>query len=317
MTDRISSHVLRDGDTCVTVLSLGCAVQDWQVGGRRVVLGYESAEAYRENPVSMGIVVGRVANRTAQGRFSLDGQMWQLPVHPEGHHLHGGPLGLGRQNWHMTPEGDRAVRLTLRSPHLDQGYPGAVDFEVRLSLDGAALTWDMTAVPDRVTPVNLAQHLYFNLSGTGTVHDHSLHLKASHYTPTGPDKIPTGQRLHVDGSRFDFRTARRIDAADPEGEGYDLNFALDPGAGPAAEVTSADGMRLRLWTDRPGLQVYTSNTLRPFATPLPGGNHGPFGAICLEAQDFPNALNTPDFGSILVSPDGPYRQKTTIEITPT
>lgn len=317
MTDQISSHVLHDGDSRITVLSIGCAVQDWQVGGRRVVLGYDTAEAYRENPMSMGVVVGRVANRTAQGRFSLDGQDWQLPVGPGGHHLHGGPLGLGRQNWHMTSEGDRAVRLTLHSSHLDQGYPGAVDFEVRLSLEGAALTWEMTATPDRVTPVNLAQHLYFNVAGASTVHDHILHLKASHCTPTGPDQIPTGARLPVDGTRFDFRTARRIVEADADGTGFDLNYALDNNEGPAAEVISPDGMRLRLWTDRPGLQVYTSNTLTPFATALPGGNHGPFGAICLEAQDFPNALNTPEFGSILVSPDAPYKQVTTIEIAPT
>ncbi|WP_417207769.1 aldose epimerase family protein [Antarctobacter sp.] len=316
MTDQISSHVLRDGDSRVTVLSMGCAVQDWQVGGRRVVLGYDDPESYRENPKSMGIVVGRVANRTAQGRFTLDGENWQLPVGHDGHHLHGGPRGLGWRNWHMIPEGDRAVRLTLQSPHLDQGYPGAVDFEVRLSLDGAALTWDMTAVSDRVTPVNLAQHLYFNLAGAGTVRDHSLRLNASHYTPTGPDLIPTGERLHVGGTRFDFRKARRIDKADPEGTGYDLNFALDDGAGPAAELLAPDGMRLRLWTDRPGVQVYTANTLTPYANPWPGVDHGAFGGICLEAQDFPNVLNTPGFGSILVSPDAPYRQVTTIEIAP-
>lgn len=316
MTDQISSHILRDGDTRITVLSMGCAVQDWQVGGRRVVLGYDDTEAYRDNPKSMGIVVGRVANRTAQGRFTLDGEVWHLPVDASGHHLHGGPSGLGKRNWDMKPEGNRAVRLTLHSAHLDEGYPGAVNFEVRLSLEGPALTWEMTAVPDRVTPVNLAQHLYFNLAGAGTVRDHALHLNASHYTPTESDLIPTGERLRVDGTRFDFRAARRIDEADPEGAGYDQNFALDGSDGPAAEVTAPDGIRLRLWTDQPGLQVYTSNSLTPHAAPWPETEHGPFGGICLEAQEFPNALNTPGFGSILVSPNAPYRQVTTIEIAP-
>ncbi|MGP6089154.1 aldose epimerase family protein [Antarctobacter jejuensis] len=317
MTDPISSHVLRDGDTRITVLSMGCAVQDWQVAGRRVVLGYDDPEAYRLNPKSMGIVVGRVVNRIGYGRFTLDGQEWHLPLAPGAqHHLHGGPAGLGKRNWQITPVGDRAVVLRLHSPHLDQGYPGAVDFQVRISLDGAALTWDLTARPDRETPVNLAQHLYFNLAGAGTVRDHALQLRAAHVTPTGPDLIPTGALMPVAGTRFDFRVARAIAQADPESAGYDLNYALDDGDGPVAEVTAPDGMRLRLWTDQPGLQVYTSNSLTEYAAPWPGPHHGPFGGICLEAQVFPNALNTPEFPSILVSPDTPYRQVTTIEIAP-
>ncbi|SMX32011.1 aldose epimerase family protein [Maliponia aquimaris] len=316
MTDTITSHVLADGDTAVTVLSLGCAVQDWQVAGRRVVLGYDDPEAYRDNPRSMGIVVGRVANRTAQGRFTLDGTDWQLPVGPGGHHLHGGPNGLGKRNWALTPDGPRGAVLRLSSPHLDQGYPGAVDFEVRLTLDGSALTWEMTARPDRPTPVNLAQHLYFNLAGAGTVRDHVLRLNASRYTPAGPDLVPTGEVLPVTGSRYDFLAARSLAEADPQGAGYDLNFALDGGTGPAAELVAPDGMTLRLWTDQPGLQLYTSTSLAPFAQPWPGVAHGPWGGICLEAQGFPNALNTPGFPPIVVTPDTPYRQVTTIDIAP-
>lgn len=316
MTDSISSHVLRDGDTTVTVLSMGCAVQDWQVAGRRMVLGYDDPAAYRDNPRSMGIVVGRVANRTAQGRFTLEGTTFQLPVGPGGHHLHGGPNGLGKRNWHLTPEGDRAAVLRLTSPHLDEGYPGAVTFEVRLSLDGSALTWEMTAHPDRPTPVNLAQHLYFNLAGTGTVRDHTLRLAASRYTPTGPDLVPTGEVLPVSGTRYDFLAARSLAQADPQGAGYDLNFALDGGSGPAAELSAPDGMTLRLWTDQPGLQVYTCGSLAPHARPWPGVPHGNWAGICLEAQGFPNALNTKGFPPIIVTPDAPYRQVTTIDIAP-
>lgn len=317
MTDPITSHVLRDGDTQITVISMGCAVQDWQVGGRRVVLGYDDPEAYRENPKSMGMIAGRVANRTAEGRFTLNGQDWHLPrARNARHHLHGGPQGLGKRNWDMSPDGDRAVILRLHSPHLDQGYPGEVDFEIRMSLEGGALTWEMSATPDRLTPVNLAQHLYFNLAGAGTVRDHVLRLNASHVTPTGPDLIPTGALMPVEGTRFDFRAPRVIAEADPDSEGYDLNFALDGGPGPAAEVTAPDGMRLRLWTDQPGLQVYTSAFLTEHARPWPGVAHGPSAGICLEAQGFPNALNTPAFPSILVSPEAPYRQVTTIEIAP-
>lgn len=316
MSDPIQAHRLTDGDTTVTVLSLGCAIQDWQVAGRRVVLGYSNAEDYRDNPRSMGIVVGRVANRTAYGQFDLNGQSWQLPINNGAHHLHGGPRGVGKQNWVMSRESDRSVRLSLYSPHLDQGYPGAVQFEVLISLNGTALTWDVTATPDRVTPINLAQHLYFNLAGQGTIRDHQLRVAASRCTPTGADLLPTGEILNVAGTRFDFRQPVEIAAADPQAEGYDLNFALDKTQGPVAEVTAPDGMTLRLWTDRPGLQVYTSNTLAPHGTPWPGVPHGKFAGLCLEAQDFPNALNTQGFGAILCSSDKPYRQVTTIDIAP-
>ncbi len=314
MGDEIRSHTLRDNDTAVTVLSLGCAIRDWTVAGRRVVLGYADPETYRTNPASLGVVCGRVVNRISGAAFTLNGQRWTLPANHGRHHIHGGPGGFGWRNWHMHPEGQRAVRLTLRSPHLDQGYPGALNVEVMLTLDGPRLTWEMTARPDRETPVNLAQHVYFNLAGTGPVRDHSLRIAAARCTPT-VDGMPTGEIRDVEGTRFDFRDPRTLAKADRDAHGYDLNYVLDPEAGPQAELAT-DAMRLRLWTDRPCLQLYTSGGLSQIAQPHPGQAHFPGGAACLEAQDFPNALNTDGFPSILHRPDAPYRQRTTIEIAP-
>ncbi len=312
----INSHVLRDGDVRVTVLSLGCAVQDWVVGDRHVVLGYANPEDYCRNPVAMGVICGRVVNRIRDARFTLDGRVWELPANAAPHHIHGGPNGLGLRNWHLEPVGDRAVRLTLHSPHLDQGYPGAVDFEVHLSLDDHALTWRMTAWPDRLTPINLAQHLYFNLGATPDIRDHGLFIDADRFTPNGPDLLPTGAIEPVDGTRFDFRHTRSLRDADPDGDGYDLNFLLGNAPGPKAGVQAPDGTTLALWTDRPGLQLYTSNTLRPAFPPLPGQDHKRFAGLCLEAQDLPNAVNQDGFASILCGPDKPYSQTTTIRITP-
>lgn len=313
--DPIQTAILREGETEITVLSMGCAIQDWQVGGQRVVLGYADPEAYRSNPKSMGIVVGRVANRTAGARFELDGKTWSLPANSGKNHIHGGPGGLGRCNWDMVQDSDTAVNLSLTSPHLDQGYPGTVRFDLRLSLSDGAFTWDMRAVPDRVTPVNLAQHLYFNLCGSGSVRDHVMQIAASRYTPTNAELVPTGEILQVEGSRFDFRRPRRIDEADPDMLGYDLNFALDEAAGTAPQArVQTNGLTLELATDQPGLQVYTSNMLSEAAKPHSGQHHGRFGGLCLEAQAFPNALNQPGFGSVLCSPDAPYRQLTTVRI---
>ncbi|WP_136443230.1 aldose epimerase family protein [Pacificoceanicola onchidii] len=315
MDKPIEHHVLSDGDTEVTVLSIGCAIQDWIVGGRRVVLGYENFEDYRENPMSMGITIGRVANRTADCSFELDGATYHLTSRGGQHHLHGGPGGLGWRSWSMTDQTDTAVKLKLHSPDGDQGYPGAVDFEVQLSLNNGALTWDMTAIPDRKTPINMAQHVYFNLAGQGDILDHWFRLKASHYTPTGPDLIPTGDIAPVDRTRFDFREGCVLREKGDFGEGYDLNYALDLGGGPAAEVQSQDGMTLQMWTNRKGLQFYTCGHLGPFGSPHPGVTHKPFAGFCIEAQDFPNTVNTPAFGSVYCTPDSPYRQRTTIRIS--
>ena len=313
--DQIRRHVLDSDGVQVAVLSVGCAVQDWRVAhdGAEipVVLGYADPANYRAEANSMGLVVGRVANRIADGRFTLDGETWHLPTPKPPHHLHGGPGGLGRCNWTMEPDGTRAVRLTLHSPHLDQGYPGALEIEVTISLDGHRLTYDMRAQPDRETPVNLAHHSYYNLLGTGPVRDHILRINALEYTPNGPDLVPLGHRAPVEGSDYDFRQARPVGDADLDG-----NLVLADGEGPAAEVTAPNGLRLRMWTDQPGLQIYNSVTLRPDGTPLAGQEHARHGGLCLEAQGFPNAVNVPSFPSILCTPDAPYHQRTEIEIAP-
>jgi aldose 1-epimerase len=308
--DEIDTHVLRDGETEVTVLSLGCAVMDWRVRGRSVVLGYANPEHYRANPASMGIVCGRVINRIADARFTLDGAVYHLPANDGRNHLHGGPGGLGWRNWRMARDGDRAVRLTRLSEDGDQGYPGAVRFCVEMRLDGGRLTWRMEAVPDRVTPINMGQHLYFNLMGHGTLEDHVLTVAADRYTPTRADLVPEGRIAPVDGTAFDFRDGLRLG----DGPGWDGNVVLMPGADPAADLVAPDGMRLRLWTDRPALQIYSSETLHHSLPEGPGAAHRQFAGLCLEAQDLPNAVNVPAFGSILHSPDAPYLQETAIEI---
>jgi aldose 1-epimerase len=316
MSPDIERHVLRDGDVAITVLSIGCVIQDWRVGDLPVVLGYGDAEDYRSNPVAMGAVCGRVVNRIRNAQFMLNGEEWQLPANAAPHHIHGGPQGLGLQTWRMEPDGDRAVRLSLHSPHLDQGYPGAIDFAVTLRLDGHRLSYDMRGVPDRETPINLAQHVYFNLNGTGEVRDHRLRINASRYTPNGDDTIPLGRIDPVAGTHYDFRTARVLADADPKRTGWDGNVVLDGGEQVQAEAEAPNGMALRLWTDQRGLQLYTSNTLGPHGTPGAGAVHQPFAGLCLEAQNLPAALDYADFGSILCSPDMPYRQQTSIEIGP-
>lgn len=310
--EKIPRHILQDGDTRITVLSMGCAVQRWQVGDRDVVLGYSDVEAYRQNPMSLGVICGRVVNRIRDARFDLNGTTYHLPANEPPNHVHGGPGGLGWRNWEMVVGGLRDVTLRLVSEDGDQGYPGRVAFTVRMNLDGAKLTWDMTAIPNGETPINLAQHLYFNLNGTGTILNHSLRIDADRFTPNGDDLLPVGKMSHVAGTDYDFRSPVTLGGALKDG--WDANLLLNDGEGPAAEVTTPNGPRLRLWTNRPCLQLYTSNTLTKAAEEGSGAPHVTYGGLCLEAQDMPNAVNEPSFGSILCSPDAPYRQITSIEI---
>lgn len=311
--------VLRDMDVSVAILNLGCTTQDWQVptgaGQLSVVLGYRDPMTYLHNPGFLGAIVGRVANRIGNARFRQNGREVRLVANEGANMLHGGPGGLSTCVWDMESDGARAVVLRHVSPDGDQGFPGRAAFEVRIALDGFTLTYEMRATVDRETPINLAQHNYYRLTPSGDVRDHELELRARQITPIDTESIPLGYLAPVAGSRFDFTSARSFAHADPDDEGYDHYFALDP-AGIAAEMTSPDGVRLTLETDQPGLQLYSARSLGQHNTPLPGQVHQPYGGVCFEPQGFPDAVNHPTFPSILVSPGAPYFQRLSITIAP-
>ncbi|MEL6232895.1 MAG: aldose epimerase family protein [Pseudomonadota bacterium] len=312
----IREAVLEDGPTRIAVLNYGCVIRDWRLDGVPMVLGFDRFEPYPDHSPSFGIVAGRVANRIAGGRFTLDGVAHQLSQNAAPNHLHGGHVGLGRRVWEMAPHGAKAVQLTYRSPEGEEGYPGAVDFTVTFQLRDGRLICDMAGRPDRPTPINLAQHNYYNLAGAGDIRDHYVRIDADRYLPVGAGLIPTGEIMAVNGTMFDFRTSRDIAAADPDATGHDHNLCLVAGrdsAQPAAELTAA-GRRLRLWTDQPGLQLYTGSKLGPPVPGLDGQRYGRFAGLCLEAQGWPDAVNRPGFPSIIATPDAPYRQRLEVEI---
>lgn len=295
--------MLEDGVTRVAILSLGCITQSWEVGGQPVVLGHADPAAYIGNRAFKGGIVGRVAGRIAGARFDLDGQSWALDVNEPPNHLHGGAGGLITRNWDLQPDGARAVRLTLHSQHGDQGYPGAVDFTVTIRLAGHTLTYDMAARVDRPTPISLAQHSYYNLMGRGAVWDHVLSLPAPRYLRVGEGLLVTGEEEPLDGQPFDFRASRSIAEADPARAGLDLAYA---GLAGPVRMTAPNGMRLRMESDQPCLQLYTGRFL---AAP-----HAPFEGLCLEPQQYPDSLNHAGFPVRLATPEAPYLQRLAVTI---
>ncbi|SMH44216.1 aldose epimerase family protein [Maritimibacter sp. HL-12] len=293
------------GDMEVTLLSFGSITRDWRIAGRPVVLGYPDPADYGDDPFYMGIIAGRVANRIAGGRFPLGPLETELPLNDGANHLHGGPRGLGKRHWQMEADtAAGAVRLSCVSGHGDGGYPGRAAFEVVVSLSETRLTYDMRAEVDRPTPINLAQHNYYNLTG-GEIWDHELQIAAQEYLPIDAGSIPLGHRAPVAGTTLDFREARRIGEVDAAREGIDHCMVLT-GEQPAAVLTAPGAPTLRFFTDQPGLQLYTGKYL--------SGAHQPFTGICLEPEGFPDAVNQPGFPSVMVTPDAPYVQRLSIEV---
>ena len=288
-----------------------------------VVLGFDSVEGYESKSNQyFGCTVGRVANRIADGRFSLEGSEHVLATNDASNHLHGGVRGFGQRLWQaetLRGKGAQAIRLTYRSEAGEEGYPGTLTAVVTYTLTDDALSMDHVATTDTTTLVNLTNHSYFNLNGAGseTVLDHSLEMVASHYTPTDERLIPTGEVLPVDGSVLDFRFPRiigdRIDELEnTPSRGYDHNFVLDDVDGTLRHAATlhhlASGRRLEIWTTEPGLQFYSGNFLE--GQPGKGGlSYARRSALCLEPQRFPDAIHHPHFPSVVLRPGDEYRHE--------
>jgi aldose 1-epimerase len=314
----VEETVLESADAAVAILSYGCVVRDWRVDGPSgslpMVLGFHSVGDYERHSKSHGAIVGRVANRIAGSRFTLEGRIYELTPSEGPNHLHGGATGLGRRVWEMEVDsGTGTVQLGYKSPDGEEGYPGNVDFTVSFRLEGPRLICEMAGRPDRPTPINLANHNYYNLAGRGQVKDHLLWADAEAYTPTDADLIPLGEIRSVEGTHLDFTEEREIGDAV-----LDQNLVLREGRDrkkPAARVRCPrTGMRLELWTDEPGLQLFDAPEMTIDARGHDGQSYGPFAGLCLEAQHFPDSLAHPDWPGIIRSPETPYFQRLVVEI---
>ena len=306
----------------VDIIEFGVAVRDWRVpvdgALRTVVLGFDRLEDYLEHSPHFGALAGRVANRIADASFVIDGKTYNTEPNWHGHTLHGGSGGLGRVVWTgKADDAGNAVTFTYHSPDGDMGFPGTVDFTAVYTLKGNKLKLELSATTDKATPISLVQHQYFNLGTGPDVLDHSYQINSSAYTQPGEMLIPTGAILPSRGTNYDLRTPRTM-LNNGQPLDYDLNLVLDNGrdlSEPVATVKGPDGkLTLKLWTDRPGLQVYNSVTTD---VPVPGLNGKTYGrhcGFCLEDQNFPDAVHNPHFPSVWHSPARPYAHWCEFEI---
>lgn len=306
----------------IDIIGYGVVVRDWRVpvagGFRHVAQGFDEFASYPAYPQHFGALAGRVANRIAGASFEIEGKTYSLPANWFGHTLHGGPEGLGCRVWEAEPDSaGNSVVFTHFSPDGEMGFPGNVTFTATYTLSGNRLRLDLGARTDRTTPINVVQHQYFNLGVTGTVLDHSFRIAADRFTET-VNLIPTGAILPVAGTQWDMRMPRTMRDAGGQPIDYDGNVVIEAGrdaADPVAVVTGEDGaLTLKLWSDRPGVQVYNSLNTPDGLKGVGGRRYGKYSGFCLEDQDFPDAVHHPNFPSIWYGPDKDYSHRCEIEI---
>lgn len=296
-----------------------------------VVLGFDDVTGYASAANQyFGCTTGRVCNRIAKGRFTLDGVDYQLAINNEPNHLHGGgERSFDKVAWRAevgNAHGAPSVRFTYRSRDGEEGYPGNLDVAVTyalLPLTPPQLRVTYEAQSDRRTPINLTNHAYWNLAGAGapTVLDHQLQVAADHYTPLDDTGIPTGAIAPVAGTALDFTRATELGlwfdrVKDTPTKGYDHNFVLRGGVTtlrPVAHLWHPGTQRsLRVLTTEPGLQVYSGNYLRG-QSGKGGAAYPPNSAVCLETQHFPDSVHHTNFPTTILEP-GQRFTSTTVHV---
>ncbi len=304
------------------VLTWGATLADlkvpWRGAAQRVLLGLRSLDDYVKYSPHMGAIAGPFANRIRDGRFTLDGKTYDLPRNFLGKHcLHGGGNGLGKRAWTLQRAERDAVTLAADLPDGEAGFPGNRSFtcEYRLS-DPATLSIAVSATTDKATPLNLAPHGYYNLDDSETIEHHTLQLEADFYTRLDDESICTGEIAKVDGSPYDFRSARTVVSKGSDGNPfpYDINFCargFRSGLARAATVRSSrNGLAMEVWTDQPGVQFYDAHKVDIPVEGIHGHRYGARCGLCLEPQVFPNSPNIPHFPTCILRPGEKWRQVT-------
>jgi aldose 1-epimerase len=328
---QIFSYTLKNpSGMSVEIISYGGRIATISVPGRNkhfqdVVLGFDNLKQYLGDNPFFGAIIGRYANRIANGTFTLDGKTYHIPVTDGKNALHGGKVGFDKRVWRGKPmqtSDGPAVELHYLSRNGEEGFPGNLNVRVRYTLESDnGLRIDYYATTDQDTVVNFTNHSYFNLSGAGnpSILNEELMIDANSYTPINAGLIPTGQIAPVAGTPLDFRKLTKIGSRIDDNNqqlkyagGYDFNYVLNhPGdlsALAAKVVDPASGRVMEVFTTEPGIQFYTSNMLQPIHGI--GGLYRRHSALTLETQHFPDSPNHPNFPSTVLHPGQQFHSTT-------
>lgn len=309
-------------DAGASIVSILAPDREGKLG--EMVLGYDSAGEYERGHSFFGFSVGRHANRIGMGRFVIGKKSYQVACNDGPNHLHGGPAGFNTYLWDseiLNEGGEPSVRFSIRSPDMDQGFPGGLDVTLTFTLNehnGLELFFEARAGGD--TLCNLTNHCYYNLTGepdVRTAGEHRLQISADFFTPCDENALTTGEIRAVEGTPFDFRKPRLIsegiDADDAQirfGGGYDHNYCLnvhDPGDPVCTLSDPQSGRVMRVYTDQPGLQLYTGNGLDGTERGHGGRTYPRRAGVCLETQLYPNGSSFAHFPSPILRAGEDYR----------
>jgi aldose 1-epimerase len=319
----------------VRAMNYGAIIVSLKVPDRKgrvadIVLGHDTLEGYFDNSPHLGGLVGRYANRIANGSFTLDGVKYSLAKNNGPNTLHGGIKGFDQAVWQGTPlTGKTGVAFSYLSKDGEEGFPGNLKVKVTYALSEAdELVIEYEATTDKPTVLNLSQHSYFNLAGEGTgdILNHEVMLNADRFTPVDSTMIPTGELRSVKGTPLDFTTQTKVGARIDDhyeqlvlGKGYDHNFVIDRKAEglvlAARAYEPASGRVLEISTDQPGVQFYTGNFLDGTVTGKQGHVYKQRYGLCFETQHFPDSPNHPEFPSAVLRPGQTFHSQTILKFS--
>ncbi|MEZ7956007.1 MAG: aldose epimerase family protein [Rubritalea sp.] len=306
------------------ILTYGGIISEWSLISNEntridVVLGFSELESYLAGHPYFGAITGRVAGRISGGEFYLDGQHYQLAINDPPNHLHGGDVGLDKRVWQVEYAAANSLKLSYLSPDGEEGYPGNVQFTAsyRLSEDGE-LSITHEATTDKATPICLTNHSYFNLAGQGQgdILDHHLQIDALHYSSTDSHGTLLEKKPVKPQDPGNFQCRKSVREALPfidrkHGDLYFLDQPSEqPHTHPVATLTEPNsGRTLNARTNSKCLQLYLGKYIPENLIGKEGRSYGPFSAICLECHDYPNGVNAPELGDIILHPHQTYSQQ--------
>ena len=326
-TDLYTLRNKNNMEVCVTnfggrIVSVMVPDKDGQM--RDVVLGFDSIQDYVSKPSDFGASIGRYANRINQGRFTLDGTEYQLPQNNYGHCLHGGPQGFQYRVFDAVQPNPQELELTYMAEDGEEGFPGNITCKVLMKLtDDNAIDIRYEAETDKPTIVNMTNHSYFNLAGdpSKTSTDNIMYVNADYYTPVDSTFMTTGEIAPVKDTPMDFTTPKAVGkdinnydfVQLKNGNGYDHNWVLNTKGDisqVAARLTSPEtGITLEVYTNEPGIQVYTGNFLDGTVSGKKGIVYNQRASVCLETQHYPDSPNKADWPSVVLEPGQTYNSE--------
>ena len=323
---------LHEGEIEAKITNYGCILQSIMAPDRNgekadVVLGFDNLEDYIRYGAHFGCVVGRYANRISNARFILNGIEYRLAANNGRNSLHGGARGFDKRLWNIDTVDSNKVRFSYLSSDSEEGYPGKLDVSVEYSLThNGELAINYQAITDKTTVVNLTNHSYFNLAGSGDILDHVASINADYYTTADTELIPTGEVCAVGGTPMDLRKPVLIRDRISEpfdqlkyGGGFDVNYVINRASDmilPAASVYHpASGRLMEVYSTEPGIQFYTGNQLKGNYIGKGGVAYKRNAGLCFETQHFPDSPNHPTFPSTILRPGETYIQCTIYRFT--